>query len=495
MPTKQNPYDSVAYPSISHSGTHPDRLATMAILNGLSPAPVERCRVLEIGCNEGANLIPMAYAIPGSEFVGFDLAHLPIERGLERIHELGLHNVHLFEGNLLGVGGELGQFDYIIAHGLYAWVPEPVRDRLLALYGQLLTVNGVGFVSYNALPGGHLRTMIREMMLYAVEGIDDPEERVSGGLESLRLLIEARPEGDAYRMLIEEQLKKMEKAGAHVTFHDELAEAYHPVHFFEFVEHARKHGLQYLCEAVLPPATDPAYRQDIRSALGEAAGNDIVNLEQRLDYLRARMYRETLLCRGERVLRRDFPADHLRRLRFASQATATPGEERGATAFTLSGGIKMESNHPGVIGLLETLGAQWPNALMFDEVERRLMNAGIPLDGEGVTLLMRLVVSKMIELRSWEAPVADALSAFPKASASARREALTKMFATTLLHGRIALEDRVVRSFLQLLDGTRDRRALLDALKAEFPDMPADELAAGIEPGLENFFRAGLLEA
>ena len=124
MPTKQNPYDSVAYPSISHSGTHPDRLATMAILNGLSPAPVERCRVLEIGCNEGANLIPMAYAIPGSEFVGFDLAHLPIERGLERIHELGLHNVHLFEGNLLGVGGELGQFDYIIAHGLYAWVPE-----------------------------------------------------------------------------------------------------------------------------------------------------------------------------------------------------------------------------------------------------------------------------------------------------------------------------------------------------------------------------------
>jgi hypothetical protein len=155
----------------------------------------------------------------------------------------------------------------------------------------------------------------------------------------------------------------------------------------------------------------------------------------------------------------------------------------------------MESNHPGVIGLLETLGAQWPNALRFDEVERRLMNAGIPLDGEGVTLLMRLVVTKMIELRSWEAPVADALSAFPKASASARREALTKMFATTLLHGRIALEDRVVRSFLQLLDGTRDRRALLHALKAEFPDMPADELAAGIEPGLENFFRAGLLEA
>jgi SAM-dependent methyltransferase len=152
MHTEQDPYDSVTYPSFSFIDTHPDRLASMAILHGLSPAPVERCRVLEIACNEGANLIPMAYAIPTSEFVGFDLARLPIERGQERIRELGLRNVRLFESNLLDAGTELGQFDYIIAHGLYAWVPEPVRDRLLALCGELLTPDGVAFVSYNAKP-------------------------------------------------------------------------------------------------------------------------------------------------------------------------------------------------------------------------------------------------------------------------------------------------------------------------------------------------------
>ena len=90
MAIERDAYDAVVYPGYAYPATHPDRLAVMAMLHGLDPAPVERCRVLEIGCNEGANLIPMAYAIPGSEFVGFDVASQPIARGRARIAELGL---------------------------------------------------------------------------------------------------------------------------------------------------------------------------------------------------------------------------------------------------------------------------------------------------------------------------------------------------------------------------------------------------------------------
>ena len=108
MRREQDPYDSLAYPGNSYPDTHPDRLAAMAILHGLNPAPVAHCRVLEVACNEGANLIPMAYAMPDSEFVGFDLARSPIERGLGRIQDLGLKNIRIFQGNLLDVGAELG---------------------------------------------------------------------------------------------------------------------------------------------------------------------------------------------------------------------------------------------------------------------------------------------------------------------------------------------------------------------------------------------------
>jgi SAM-dependent methyltransferase len=495
LQTELESYNTFVYPGFSFPESHPDRLAAMAILHGLTPAPVERCRVLELGCNEGANLIPMAYAIPSSEFVGIDLAHLPIERGQQRIRELGLTNVRIFEGDLLKVGTELGQFDYIIAHGVYAWVPETVRDGLLALCGELLAANGIAVVSYNALPGGHLRKMVREMMLRYVDGIEDPLRRVTEALAFLRFLAESGPEGDAYRQVIEEQLRNMEKRTPESTFHDEFADTYHPVLLTEFVAHARKHGLQYLSEAALPPPTDPCYRGEVRSALVSAAGSDVVRQEQLLDFMRARVYRETLLCRQEHGVSRDFSAEQLRKLLFASQATSAPAEAPGAKVFTLPGGIKMESNHAGAIALLEALGANWPRALSFNELEPMLAGSGFALDAEGVTLLVRLIVSRFVELRTWKAPVAAEISERPRASACGRLESRTRTWAATLLHGTLRLDDPFAVRFLQLLDGTSDRKELLEHMKAEFPDVSTEELEAGIEPGLIHLHRAGMLEA
>jgi methyltransferase-like protein len=433
--------------------------------------------------------------VPNSEFVGFDLARLPIERGQERIRELGLKNIRIVQSNLLDAGTELGSFDYIIAHGFYAWVPEPVRDRLLALCGELLTPNGVAFVSYNALPGGHFRLMMREMMLYSAEGIDDPERRVSVGVAFLQLLVETRNEDDPIRLLLEERLKKLTRREPGATFHDELSEAYNPVQFSDFAEHARKYGLQYLCEAVLPPPSDPCYRSDVRSAVESMAGDDFFRQEQMLDFMRMRMFRETLLCRAERSVRRDFPEACLGRLLLASPARSTPGATPGAKVFTLPGGNKMESNHAGVIALLEALEAAWPSALRLDEMELRLAEAGFSLDGEGAALVMRLAAAKMIEFRAWSAPVAGKISAYPKASACSRQEAQTSAQVATLLHGTFGFEDPLIRSFLQLLDGTRDRKALLKAMHAESPAVPEKELEDGIELGLRHFHRAGLLEA
>src|SRR5579872_5852443 len=72
--TPRTSYDEVPYESKAFSETHPDRLATVATLFGMQPPKVERCRVLELGCADGANLIPMAVALPESSFVGVDLS-------------------------------------------------------------------------------------------------------------------------------------------------------------------------------------------------------------------------------------------------------------------------------------------------------------------------------------------------------------------------------------------------------------------------------------
>ena len=155
----------------------------------------------------------------------------------------------------------------------------------------------------------------------------------------------------------------------------------------------------------------------------------------------------------------------------------------------------METSGSGVITLMEQLEAAWPRVLSFAEIEPELSAAGFVLDREGAALLMRLAVAKMIELHARKAPVAPAISTHPRASACAREEARTRAHVTTLLHTTARLDDPLVRSFLQLLDGTRNRAALIDALKAEYPDVPREQVEQGIEANLQFLHRAGMLEA
>jgi len=466
----------------------------MAMLYGLEPAPVATCRILEVACNEGANIIPMAYAIPGAEFVGFDLASSCIARGQGRIRELGLKNIRLFPADLLQVGVELGEFDYIIAHGLYAWVPEPVRDRLLALCGELLAPSGVAFVSYNALPGSYVRKMMREMMIFASSAIDDPEEKVKAGAAFIATVVETRKDGDVYKTLFEEQVKRLTVKKLHAIFHDDLSPVYHPVYFSQFIEHAAKHGLQYLSEAELTVPTDPCFRPDFQTVI-QSISNDLHTQEQLLDLARMRAYRETLLCRSHHQLKRRFPPESFDRLQFASPALSEPGEDASSRLYKLTGDKKFHCTHAPTIAVMEKLIAAWPHSLRYDELRPILEEHDMVAPDKAAMMLLQLAITQMIELHAWTPPLASGISERPRATEVSRLDAATRDHSATLWHTQVDFTDPVGPKCLQLLDGTRDRAALLEALRAEFPEMSADELEQGLEPNLRFAYRAGLLEA
>ena len=495
MTTQTDRYDAFAYPGYSYPNTHPGHLATMAILHGLSPMPVERCRVLEVACGDGANLIPMAYAIPGGEFVGFDLAQLPVERAQACIRDLGLANIRIFQGNLLDLKEDLGRFDYVIAHGLYSWVPVQVRNRLMVFVSEVLADDGIAFVSYNALPGSYLRLMHRDLMMFRTRHFDDPEQGVQAGLEFLRFLSQTRKEGDPYRKYLEDQVERLEGHAPACTFHDELSPEYHPLYFTDFVEHARSHGLEYLCDSEIPPAPDPSYRADIQQTVEEASGGDFIKKEQIFDFSRMRPYRETLLCKATRQVRRDYFPESFASLMLASEATSQPSEKPGAKVFEVPGGGRMDTNHPAVVWLLDRLGDAQPHALSVRELLPSLEERGVRLDSAGAILLMRLAISKMIELRTWNPPLAPSVSERPRASAYTRLAARQGIPAATLLHITLSLDDVKVRSLVQKLDGTRTRSELLQAMQAEFPDAPAAEIEEGLDPSLRIIYQAGALEA
>src|SRR5689334_20541432 len=132
---EQFSYDALPYPSKFFLQTHPDRLAAAGILYGLQPADPQQCRVLELGCGNGSNLIAQAFLSPQAKFVGVDLAQTHIEIAKDSAKKLDLTNVEFRQMDLMDMSvDEFGQFDYITAHGLFAWVPDFVRDRVLSIF-------------------------------------------------------------------------------------------------------------------------------------------------------------------------------------------------------------------------------------------------------------------------------------------------------------------------------------------------------------------------
>lgn len=165
-----NDYDAVEYPHAPITTADPDRIAVMGALFGMQPVAPSRCRVLELGCGSGGNLIPLADRHPDSTFFGVDLSPAAIAQGQRRIDALGLTNLRLEQMDVMDFPPAAGEFDFIVAHGLLSWVPPPVRDRVLAIAGRHLAPQGIAYVSYNAYPGCHLRAMWRDMMLSTAHG-------------------------------------------------------------------------------------------------------------------------------------------------------------------------------------------------------------------------------------------------------------------------------------------------------------------------------------
>lgn len=177
-PTDPTLYDEVPYPGGVFPSTHPEHLATIASLYGMDPVPVDRCRVLELGCGFGANLLPMAFHYPQAKFVGIDLSGSSVARGQKDISALSLSNAELHHLDILDVGPDFGEFDYIISHGVFSWVPDIVRNKILAVFKANLSPQGVCYVSYNAYPYSHARNLARDMVLFHTRGMSDSRTRL-----------------------------------------------------------------------------------------------------------------------------------------------------------------------------------------------------------------------------------------------------------------------------------------------------------------------------
>ena len=476
-------YDEVPYPSLPRPQSHPSRIAALAAIAGMTPPSVGRWRVLEIGCGDASNLLPLAFEYPEGRFTGVDRAALPLARGRDMAAKLGLANLELCEADLLGWQPH-GEFDYIIAHGFYSWVPFEIRDRLLALCAAALSPGGVAYVSYNVLPGSHLRRYVWDFLKFHTRRAASPRSRIEKAHEVARL-IAARPTDEPGRAAIRKEMENLLERGAEAIFHDDLAETNDPVYLLDFMADAARHGLQYLGDA------EPV-RDDVRDL--PLPAEDWLEARQYGDFLACRKFRESILCRKDIRLDRSLSLDRFQALAAASRVKPAEPQPDGAQKFELSQGRSLTTNHPLVKDVLCFLASRWPGSVPV---------AGLPLGGyppaDAADMLMRLVEAEAIEL--WQQPprVATAIGERPAASRLARLQlSLGLTMVTSQRHQSIDLPDESGRALISLLDGTRDREALAAAMGRVAPGpegTPADPAAIGksLDVSLQELLRLCLL--
>ena len=491
-------YDAVPYPGHPHAETHPNRIGAIARLFGVDAPPVATARILEVACGDGGNLIPMACSLPRAELVGFDLAPTAIGRAKARVEKLGLGNVRLEVADLTALDTPLGEFDYIVAHGLYSWVPEAVREALFSCLRDTLALNGVAFVSYNVYPGWYAPRMVREMLRYHTRGLVEPQARIAQARALLDFLSVACDPSDAYGRAVTEECARMAKHAPPHFFHDDLAEVNAPVHFHKFVDHARRFSLDFLAEADFATMAGSELAESARAKLDELRGDPVAH-GQYLDFVAGRRFRETLLRRAEAPAAPSPVAGALRSLLLASPAVAdgpvdlAPGVE---VQFRSAGRASLKTDHPLAKAALDALGESWPGAMTFEALLggacARLGRAPRAVDGDALEhVLVGAFGLRMVELLVEPFACTAKPSEHPHASALARLEAEEGDTVTGFHHRRARIDEPCSLALLRLLDGTHDRAGLGAALGRVGHTLAPEAL----EARLSGFARLGLLEA
>jgi methyltransferase-like protein/2-polyprenyl-3-methyl-5-hydroxy-6-metoxy-1,4-benzoquinol methylase len=474
-------YDEFPYESYPYPQSHPRRLQTISTLFGLGPAPLDGCRVLEIGCAAGGNLIPVALDHPESTLLGIDLSARQVGVARARIDSLGLQNIEIRHQSIMEVDArEVGTFDYVICHGVFSWVPAQVRERILSLCREVLAEHGVAYVSYNTYPGWHLRDSVRHMMRYHTAQFADATTKVAQARALLAFLSESVPAGnDAFGQLLRREVEVLSATNDSYLFHEHLEAVNEPMYFHEFVQLANRQGLQYLGESEFSTMLAMGFPEQVQRTL-QKVGTGIVQMEQYMDFVRNRQFRATLLCHAERGLVRNVDAARLTGLWFSCAAARAAGPEKPTSAgkmeFRTAAGAIFHAGSALTQAALIALSERWPADVGFDalcQAALEVLPEGERPVGEPKALLaadlLRAFALGLIEVAVTPVVLTTTVSERPRASVLARWQAAREPFATNQRHQRVALV-APLRHAMALFDGESDRAALACAMQRLLDD-------------------------
>ena len=510
-------YDTIRYPAQVYPKLHPSRLGAIARLHGVQVASPKACRLLEVGCGDGLSLVTMAMAYPDSQFVGVDLSQAAIARGNKLRMALGLDNLELLDVDLLSWDPGEAPFDFVIAHGFYSWVPQAVRDRLLALCKQTLAPSGLACISYNALPGCHMRRMLWDMLKFHSGGAQDPVERITRAQEFMDLLKLGLPADSLYATTMQGEIDGLnDRLDPNVLFHDDLAETNDPCTLDHFVRHAREHELSFVAEANYHEMSTRTANEQVRPLLEQIARDDLVAKEQYLDFFTGRRFRQTILCRSQATPSPSLDQTAIDTLEFSSNLQpdpSGPGPD-GRMRFSLHTSGNALTDNKVIQSILKLCAEIYPQQRGVEELlDAAVVAAGDESDRTEVLENVRQFIARafevgLVELHCDAPGFAERASAHPCTSPLARLQLEAgETRITSLRPSMTDMSDFVTRKLLLASNGQRNRAEILAFVAQSLANAvrdgeatdnvipSADELDVHLDANLQTVAKLGLLVA
>jgi methyltransferase-like protein len=232
--------------------------------------------------------------------------------------------------------------------------------------------------------------------------------------------------------------------------------------------------LQYLGETEFATMLTNMYPKEVTETLQRIA-KDIVRMEQYMDFLRNRTFRQTLLCRSDVTLKRNVTPQDMTPFRIASPVELPEKldiRSMQPEQFRIGGsGTTLTTSVPIVKAAFQYLAELWPRSVPFDRllaVSRSKLSSVTIRDQAMVQAEVQALGSailtgytvRLLELKTHEPQLVTEISDKPRASDLAREQAKRSGRVTNQRHEIVNL-DEFSRRTLALLDGTRDRAQLM----------------------------------
>lgn len=478
------------YPASWHPFQSPAHLAAACAVMGVAweAGPHRPMTVAELGCGGGYTANVLAAGNPNATVLGLDYnpAHIAEARSLAE--EAGLPNARFEECDLAALDGAaldaLPDFDLVMAHGVWSWVDDRVRDGVLRVLRRKLKPGGLALLTYNALPGAAAALGLWKLVRRALSGPGDLETRIGAARDLVRQLVDAEARHllpSSWRAVL---LEESRGARHGYLLHEFMTAHWRPAFFEDVAEALASARLEHVGSATLdenfPEMALAPPQQALWHAAPDAAARELVK-----DLCVPRAFRRDLFVRGARRVPRDAASDAV----VLACVTHRSGEHK---LLAQAGEATLP---PHIIGPMQAALAEGPRSVA--ELRALPGCAGVT-PAEAVAMLVGSGVAQPLWRDPGDTTGRDAARRLN--AAAARRLAphgiggnARLALATPALGGGLLAEgmELAIASALAGLGPAGDALGARDLFARVAPGgvLPPEEVAATILPGIEAMLR------